>query len=154
MNENASNVGRPSDYSDDIAERMCLRISEGETLSAVCSDPAMPARTTAYQWMDKEASFAHRYARARERQADAHADEILSASTLPDDCTSQQINAARLRVDALKWTAAKLRPSAYGDKLLQTLTDVKGEELAFTVIFVQPPLIDVTPTGSGGDESR
>ncbi len=76
------------------------------------------------------------YARAKEAQADFMADEILDIS---DNCadeplivdgeqlvingklirvvTSASVNHARLRVDARKWVAAKLRPRKYGDKL-------------------------------------
>ncbi len=147
MTETATSVGRPSDYNDDIAEHICLRLSDGETLMSVCSDPVMPARTTVYQWLDRNASFTGAYARARERQADAHADEILAAATLPADCTSAQVNAARLRVDALKWTAAKLRPAMYGEHLHNKLTVDVGTGFAALLeeIDRRRPMIDVTP---------
>ncbi len=52
------------------------------------------------------------YARAREEQADFYADEIVTiADTEPDAAT------ARVRVDARKWVASKLKPKRYGDKL-------------------------------------
>jgi hypothetical protein len=38
--------GRPSDYSAEIAEAICDRLVNGESLRAVCADPAMPARAT------------------------------------------------------------------------------------------------------------
>ncbi len=53
-----------------------------------------------------------RYARAREEQADFYADEIITiADTEPDAAI------ARVRIDARKWTASKLRPKVYGDRV-------------------------------------
>jgi len=143
-------TGRLSSYTDELADAICLRISDGETLSAVCLDAGMPSRGTVYDWVDRHPHFATKYAHARERQAECHADEILAASALPGDATSNMINAARLRVDALKWTASKLRPARYGDKLLTALTDVDGQDLDFTITFVpgnriEPKMVDVTP---------
>ncbi len=53
-----------------------------------------------------------RYARARGEQADFYADEIITiADTEPDAAI------ARVRIDARKWAASKLRPKVYGDKV-------------------------------------
>ena len=50
--------------------------------------------------------------RAREKQADFYADEIITiADTEPDAAI------ARVRIDARKWTASKLRPKVYGDRV-------------------------------------
>ena len=50
--------------------------------------------------------------RAREKQADFCAGEIVTiADTEPDAAI------ARVRIDARKWVASKLRPKRYGDKL-------------------------------------
>jgi hypothetical protein len=72
--------------------------------------------------------FADQYARAREAQADSLFDDILAiaddsqSDTYTDDHgnvkTDQEvIGRARLRVDARKWMAGKLRPKVYGEKL-------------------------------------
>lgn len=55
------------------------------------------------------------YARAREAQADAHADEVIEVAkqAVAGDVDTQ---AARLLVDALKWRAAKFYPKVYGEK--------------------------------------
>ncbi len=67
------------------------------------------------------------YVRAREDQADTLADEIVaiaddgSNDTYEKDgvvLTNQDVVArSRLRVDARKWVAAKLKPKKYGDKV-------------------------------------
>jgi hypothetical protein len=67
------------------------------------------------------------YARAREDQADTNADEILAiADEMPPEYTDEKgrttldqtyIMWQKNRIDARKWTAAKLKPRKYGDRM-------------------------------------
>jgi hypothetical protein len=66
------------------------------------------------------------YARAREDQADTNADEILQiADEHPPEHTDEKgrtsldmtyIQWQKNRIEARKWTAAKLKPRKYGDR--------------------------------------
>ncbi len=58
--------------------------------------------------------------RAREAQAELRADEITDIADGAEHGASEAVQAARLRVDARKWIAAKLLPKRYGDKLQHT----------------------------------
>ena len=59
--------------------------------------------------------FANLYRRAREDQADRFAAEIVAPS---DQATNNENAAAvRVRVDARKWVASKLKPGTYGEKI-------------------------------------
>lgn len=69
-----------------------------------------------------------KYARAREAQADRHAEEILriaddgKSDTYIDEHGNERVDQevvarSKLRVDARKWLASKMRPKVYGDKL-------------------------------------
>jgi hypothetical protein len=53
------------------------------------------------------------YARAREDQADVYADEIVE---MRDKATPENAHAIRVRIDARRWIAAKLKPRVYGDR--------------------------------------
>jgi hypothetical protein len=64
------------------------------------------------------------YARAREDQADTLADEILAISDEQREAVTRdgtiydpEVHRDRLRIDARKWVAAKLKPRKYGDKV-------------------------------------
>ena len=35
-------IGRPTDYSDELAAEILSRIAMGESMRSVCRDPAMP----------------------------------------------------------------------------------------------------------------
>lgn len=106
-------TGRPSTFTHDIADAICERLAEGESLRAICTDDDMPARRTVLDWLEKDEDFRAKYARAREAQADAMDDRILQVA---DAATPENAAAARVKIDAYKWRASKLKPKVYGDK--------------------------------------
>lgn len=123
--------GRPSKYTLEIAEAICERLAAGESLNAICKDEGLPAEPTVRRWaLDDVEGFAAKYTRAREQQADALAEEIITIADA-DPATLLQggegdtrivIDSAavahqRLRVDARKWFASKVAPKKYGDKV-------------------------------------
>ncbi len=101
-----------------IQRAICLEIAAGKSLKSILdNDPSMPSRETVYEWLHDDAAFSDNYTRAREAQADYFADEI---SHIAD--TESDPNKARVRIDARKWAAGKLKPKVYGDKL-----DITGD---------------------------
>lgn len=120
-------IGRPTDYSDNLAAQICTRIANGEALRQICMEEGMPVQATVYLWLTKHPLFTEMYARAREEQADTLADEIHAiADQMPMETTDKDgntrfdpayINWMRLRVDSRKWVAAKLKPRKYGDRV-------------------------------------
>lgn len=116
-------AGRPSTYSEELADRICEAIATGEALYRMCEERSdLPAERTIYQWLEKHPEFAQKYARARERQADRNADEIV---TIAD--TEEDPQRARVRMDARKWRASKLAPKRYGDKVQQEISGPDGK---------------------------
>ena len=113
--------GRPSKYGAALAEKICRRIAEGEPLTKICRDDAMPHYITVLRWRHEHEEFCKTYARAREDAADTLVDEILMiADDAKSATSSDQVQAARLRVDSRKWAASKMKPRTYGDKLQHT----------------------------------
>lgn len=120
-------MGRPVEYTDDIADEVCWRIAHGEPLTKICADDHLPHCATIYRWLIRFPEFCEMYTRAREDQADTNADEILAiADEMPPEYTDEKgrttldityINWQRNRIDARKWTAAKLKPRKYGDRM-------------------------------------
>jgi len=106
-------TGRPSSYNEETAEALCEAIAQGAALYKLCEDREnWPAEKTVYQWLERFPAFAQSYARARERQQDRAADEMIEiAATEPDP------QRARVMIDARKWRASKLAPKKYGDKI-------------------------------------
>lgn len=111
--------GRPSEYTPEIAQRICDEIASGRSLNRICiEDDWTPERKTVYRWIGSNEEFRLKYQRARECQQEAHADDIIEISDSVANCTEAAVvNAARLRVDTRKWLMAKLKPRVYGDKV-------------------------------------
>jgi hypothetical protein len=126
-------VGRPSDYTPELADAICARLADGESLRTVCLTEGMPDKSTVFRWLRTHESFRDQYARAKEESADALTDEMLD---IADDGTNdwmevhgkegeaigwkengEAISRSRLRVDTRKWIASKLKPKKYGDKI-------------------------------------
>lgn len=127
-------MARPTDYCQQVADDICQRLAEGESLRAICRDDEMPALSSVFRWLTLHKEFSDQYARAREEQAEALADEIVGIAD--EECTTVRadkhgsseegdvevvfdataVARNRLRVEARKWVASKLKPKKYGDK--------------------------------------
>jgi len=125
-------TGRPSSFTQHIADVICTRIAEGESLREIVKTEGMPDRVTVYRWLLDNESFCNQYTRAREEQADTLADEILAISdespevdyikdkhgnVIDIKIDSGYVAYQRQRIDARKWVAAKLKPKKYSENI-------------------------------------
>ena len=123
--------GRPSDYSAEIADTICNRLAGGESLRAICADAGMPNRATISRWLARYEEFRDLYGCAREWQAECLVDKILEIARdssgdyvekrLPDGkvvrvVDHENIARSHLRINALKWIAARMAPRKYGNR--------------------------------------
>ena len=136
-------------YTEEMALRICERLADGESLKAMCEDEDMPSKSTVFKWLAENTVFSDMYARAREVQADALFDDVLS---IADDARNdwmerrgeedsgwvvngENIRRSQLRIDARKWMASKLRPKKYGEKIdVEHSGAVKYEKIETVII--------------------
>jgi hypothetical protein len=104
--------GRPSKFTQALADRICERLAAGETLRAICRDKDMPSHGTVLNWAKVE-PFSDHYARAREIGYALMADQLTEIA----DNISGDPARDRLRVDTRKWLLSKALPKLYGDKV-------------------------------------
>lgn len=155
--------GRPSKFTQEIADNICNNLSTSSTsLRTICKEDGMPTVVTVLGWLTKGdqtqdendpfRKFLYQYIRARESQADFLAEEILE---IADDGTNDYMtivkgdmeynvenkewtNRSKLRVDARKWIASKLKPKKYSDKVDHnhagaiTVNQITGMEIVST----------------------
>lgn len=148
-------MGRPSSFTQEIADAICERLADGKSLRSICDDAAMPGTTTVMRWLNSNEEFRAQYACAREMQADALFDEVLD---IADDGRNdwmerrddeggnlgwkengEALKRSQLRIDARKWIAGKLRPKKYGDASTLKLADAEGDKIKLdeTSIFTR-----------------
>lgn len=108
-------------------DQVCEMVTECTTLQVI-ADGAGVSKGSLINWLAKHSD---QYARARVRQADKFAEDILSIADdasrdiiVGEDGTEridhEAIARSRLRVDARKWLAAKMAPKKCGEKLAVT----------------------------------
>jgi hypothetical protein len=139
-------AGRPTTYTQDLADRLCEQLADGKSLRKVCLADDMPGKRTVFKWLRTNEEFRHQYETAKDECADVMVEEITE---IADDSTNdymmelaeaieekpasewtpedikilamklapENIQRSRLRVDARKWAASKLKPKKYGDRI-------------------------------------
>lgn len=104
-------LGRNTTYTEVTAAEICVRLAEGESLSAIARDPAMPTLLTIMHWQRKSADFAAALAIAREARAEQMADvgwEMALAAT-PETAFLTHV-----RLGHLRWRVAIASPKTHG----------------------------------------
>ncbi|WP_447887264.1 terminase small subunit-like protein [Serratia fonticola] len=134
--------GRPSDYTEELAEIICLRLAEGESLRSVCRDDEMPSKQAVLRWLARNEQFRAQYVRAKEEGAEAIAEELFD---IADDGTNdwmekldkdgeaigyqlngEHVQRSKLRIDTRKWYLSKIMPKKYGDKVTNEIVGKDG----------------------------
>ena len=127
-------MARPTIYTAELADLICERLAQGESLVEICRDEHMPGLRTAMRWARENRDFAVEYQLARAAQAEVMDHLIVAAAK----DASGDPHAARVKIDAYKWRASKLAPKRYGDKVQHTAGDGEGPiETNITVTFVK-----------------
>lgn len=122
-------MGGKTSYTQELADEIVARISDGETLRAICREEHMPAWRTVYDWIASNQDFSTRIARARDLGFDAIAEQALSIADTPVQGTRRKETAdgvetiyedmlghRKLQVETRLKLLAKWSPKKYGEK--------------------------------------
>ncbi len=123
--------GRPSEYTQEIADSICEELALGKSLRTVCASDDMPAIKTVFNWFRAYPEFLQQYARAKQESADAMGEDALYISDTPqvgivrtvkadgsvEEREEDMLGHRRLQVETRKWLMAKMKPKKYGDKI-------------------------------------
>lgn len=134
-------AGRPSDYTQDIADILCEQLAEGISMHRACESEGMPNKRTVFRWLRTNEEFRHQYENSKAEAADYLAEEMIEIAddgtndymtkknadgTESEVVNTEHIQRSRLRIDARKWIASKLKPKKYGDKASVEHTGADG----------------------------
>jgi hypothetical protein len=134
MTEKKNLGGRPSIYTSELAKEICATISTStKSLQALCKlHDNWPSENAIHEWIhDNRCGFGEDYTRAKEAQADHLAEAILYVIDKPETYFDEAGNERndvpmiRVKVDALKWHAMKLKPKKWGNE--QKIEELEGE---------------------------
>jgi len=107
-------AGRLTTYTPEIAQRVLDAIRDGQLPAEIAQSKDMPSLKAIRDWATNVPAFGQAYARAC-----ADLPEAIVGRGFAEvwgDLAPQDVNKARLRWDAAKWTAGKLDPARWGDK--------------------------------------
>jgi hypothetical protein len=150
----------------ELAPVLCERVARGEMIHAVCSELGLD-RTTPWRWSQDDPEFAAQYAMAREMGARAleedaqrvadGADKLTQlyqwaietfadqendqnrAAMLVNVLRNGEVQLRKLRVDVLKWRAAKIAPKLYG-RMAEMPEGEGGAGATMTIRVTREPL--------------
>lgn len=124
-------AGRPTLFTKQLADEICERLADGETLSAMCRDnDHLPVRSTVSLWIATKEEFSDRVARAREAGSHVLVDETRE---IADDGSNdwmekrygettawvtngEALGRSKLRIEQRWREAEAILPKVYGRK--------------------------------------
>lgn len=101
-------------------EFICSSVAEGQTLRQIAAVMGSTAGTV-FKIATANEAGRKRYACARDAASDLFETDILEAAA---NVTAESAAADRIKIDALKWIAARRAPKRYGDRVM---TEHSGE---------------------------
>ena len=107
-------------YTEEQKKEMFNKIIEsicnGVSVRQILKNDGMPTFYALLDWMQKDEELAKQYARAKQESADFDADNVNYIAEL---CLRDKVTptAARVAIDAYKWSAGKKKPKKYGDMI-------------------------------------
>jgi hypothetical protein len=121
---------------------VCDRLAEGWVLQRICADPRLPDLAALARTLGRSATFRKHYDVARRFQADLLMDEMRliadgETGDTEDECTGQDLQRDKLRIDTRKWLVDRLlteavawqreAPAKDGDKTTVLVTKFADE---------------------------
>lgn len=135
--EDLKKVGRPTMYTPELADEICDAIASSELglCHLVDQNPHWPERQVIFIWRRKHPEFDDKYTKAKEDQVEVsveHMQEIMNEPHKYVDLETgfQKIDTGmlRLKMDAIRWQAGKLKPKKFGDAKVQEPTNTEVDE--------------------------
>lgn len=125
-NESKKPNHRPSLYSDNLADEICLRIATSSDGIHKIAKEFNICAWTIFNWKHEHNYFSNNYTRAKELQAEFLKEQIIS---IADDSSGDEevteygvrlnrefVERSKLKVNTRQWLMGRLAPKEYGDK--------------------------------------
>ena len=112
-----------------IWESILTQMAEGHSLSAILRQEGMPSYSYCKEKLREDHELRRRYDQAIDDRADRLADVLISLAWTPPPegldgrGMSAWVQHLRVKIDVLKWTASRLKPRTWGDRIEMSVTD-------------------------------
>jgi len=144
---------RDSRYSISLAKELCIEIAcSDQSVATVCrSNKKFPDYKTVYRWIAEHEEFKKLYLDAKRLQTlfltdqihDIAKDGALDYEMTPKGnlrFNIENVHRSKLRIDTIKWHAAKLMAKQFGDKIINNTETADGEKQLKAIAIVPAEL--------------
>ena len=131
-------IGRPTKYTKEIGQQICDAVASSELglIHLVNANPHWPDRATIYMWRRKHPEFRDNYTQAKEDQTEVCVEYMQEMMNEPHKYVDEEtgytrldVPMLRLKMDAIKWQASKLKPKKYASNVLHEDVLKRKDEL-------------------------
>ncbi|MCW1887696.1 hypothetical protein OKA04_23365 [Luteolibacter flavescens] len=135
--------GRPTIFSQVLADRICELLAEGKSMREICSDGAMPHRDTVREWRKSHEGFSGQYARACEDGSDLMVEDMLrladdkSQDLVPSEFGPKPniaaVQRSKVQIDVRMWILSKREPDRFGPKVQTEISGKGGKPMELVI---------------------
>ncbi len=121
-------TGRPTKYTKQLGEEIAATIASSELglIHLVNQNPHWPERSTIFLWRRTHPEFSDMYTKAKEDQTEVVVEYMQEVMSEPHKWVDEEtgltkvdVPMLRLKMDTMKWHAAKLKPKKFGEPKTQ-----------------------------------
>jgi len=106
-----------SKKSPEVVARFLDMIRNGRSCAQACKQQGMPTSKTIGEWVKNDAAFALQYEKAKEERGNYYGELVAEIALAGLQGKYKDSAMLRAAVDGLKWSAARMAPKAYGDRM-------------------------------------
>tara|TARA_R100000426_G_scaffold53444_1_gene38639 strand:+ start:1792 stop:2274 length:483 start_codon:yes stop_codon:yes gene_type:complete len=105
-----------SKQTPELEARILKCICDGMSLNSICKLDGIPPRETIHRWIKRDPDFSRRYDEAREERGNFYGEKVAEIAS---DVLDGKIdyNIGRVAGGLLQWTAARMSPKNFGDRM-------------------------------------
>jgi len=107
----------PSKKTPEIVGRFLEAIRNGRSAAQACKSEGMPSTQTIIKWTENDPEFAAQYEKAKEERGNYYGELVAEISLAGLQGKYKDSAMLRAAIDGLKWSAARMAPKGFGDRI-------------------------------------
>jgi len=107
----------PTKKTPEVVEAFLDAIKNGRSCAQVCKAKDMPSSKTIENWINNDPVFALKYERAKEERGNYYGELVAEISLAGLQGKYKDSSMLRAAIDGLKWSAARMAPKNFGDRM-------------------------------------
>lgn len=101
----------------EVVEAFLDAIRNGRSCAQACRQDGMPSSKTIQNWALTDAEFARRYEEAKQDRGNYYGELVAEVALAGLQGKYKDSAMLRAAIDGLKWSAARMAPKAFGDRM-------------------------------------